>query len=255
MSEHDGDPVTSADAVRYARHIVLPEVGAGGQARLGRARVLIVGLGGLGCPAAQLLASSGIGHLWLNDFDTVDGSNLPRQILYAPSDIGKPKTEAAAARLLELNPATVIRQVRQRLDVDGFCALLDDIDVVLDGTDNFTARFAVSDACVQSRTPLVSGAAIRLEGQVAVFRNDGKGPCYRCIYDESDEWLGDCQGNGVLAPVTATIGSMMALETLKLLLGLGAEEPTLQLWDARSNDWTRVALRQNPNCVSCAASV
>ena len=243
------------DTLRYARQIVLPEVGDAGQGRLAAARVLIVGLGGLGCPAAQLLACSGVGRLWLNDFDTVDASNLPRQILYTPADVGQAKTAAAAARLLELNPATVIEQVRQRLSVAEFRELLERIDVVLDGTDNFAARFALSDACVQTRTPLVSGAAIRLEGQVAVFRNDGNGPCYRCIYDETDEWLGDCQGNGVLAPVTATIGAVMALETLKLLLGLDQREPVLQLWDARSGEWNRVALRRNPNCAACSGSV
>ncbi|HMB72597.1 MAG TPA: HesA/MoeB/ThiF family protein [Gammaproteobacteria bacterium] len=255
MSASDGERATDAQALRYARHIVLPEVGSAGQARLERARVLIVGLGGLGCPAAQLLAGSGIGRLWLNDFDTVDASNLPRQILYTPADVGKPKTEAAAARLLELNPAIVVEQIRDRASAAQLRELLGHIDVVLDGTDNFATRFAVSDACVESRTPLVSGAAIRLEGQIAVFRNDGTGPCYRCVYDEADEWLGDCQGNGVLAPVTATIGAMMALETLKLLLELDDAEPALQLWDARSGAWTRVALRRNPDCVSCGASV
>ena len=253
MAVGDENLISDADATRYARHIVLPEVGSAGQARLARASVLVVGLGGLGCPAAQLLGCSGVGRLWLNDFDTVDASNLPRQILYSAADVGKPKTAAAAARLRELNPATVIEEVRRRLSVEEIRELLGDIDVVLDGTDNFAARLAVSDACVATRTPLVSGAAIRLEGQVVVFANAGTGPCYRCLYDESDEWFGDCQGNGVLAPVTATIGAMMALEAVKLLVGLAPEPPTLQLWDARSGQWSRVALRRNPNCPVCAA--
>jgi adenylyltransferase/sulfurtransferase len=190
----------------------------------------------------------------LNDFDRVDASNLPRQPLYTPADVGRPKVEAAAECLRELNPAVHVATVDRRLSDEEMAAAFTDVDVVLDGTDNFTTRFGVSDACSATRTPLVSGAAIRLEGQVAVFRNDGTGPCYRCIYDETDEWLGDCQGNGVLAPVTATIGALMALEALKELLGLATGEPAMQLWDARSGDWTRVAIRRNPRCTHCTSS-
>ncbi len=241
------------DETRYARHIVLPEVGRDGQERLAGARVLIVGLGGLGCPAAQMLASSGIGTLCLNDFDTVDISNLPRQILYRPADAGRSKVAVAAERLEAVNPEMHIEAIDRRLDADGFAELLADVDVVLDGTDNFTARFVTSDACIAARVPLVSGAAIRLEGQVAVFLNDGRGPCYRCIYSEDDEFLGDCQGNGVLAPVTAVIGAMMALETIKVLLEMDIGPPALQLWDARAGLWSRVAIRRNPECSYCAA--
>lgn len=241
------------DETRYARHIVLPEVGRDGQEQLAKARVLIVGLGGLGCPAAQMLASSGIGTLYLNDFDSVDVSNLPRQILYRPEDAGRPKALVAAERLGKMNPQIRAEPIEARLEADGLAAMLDDIDVVLDGTDNFTTRFSVSDACVAAHVPLVSGAAIRLEGQVVVFMNDGDGPCYRCIYNEDDEWLGDCQGNGVLAPVTAVIGSMMALETIKVLLGMRSGPPALQLWDARSGAWSQVSIRRNPECSHCAA--
>jgi molybdopterin/thiamine biosynthesis adenylyltransferase len=242
----------TVDAQRYARQIVLPEVGSEGQARLAGARVLVVGLGGLGCPAAQLLATSGVGALTLNDFDTVDRSNLPRQLLYVPADVGRLKVDAAADRLCQLNPAVHIETIPRRLSSSEIVSLLDGIDAVLDGTDNFSTRFNVSDACVMTRTPLVSGAAVRLEGQVAMFRNDGAGPCYRCIYDETDEWLGDCQGNGVLAPVTATIGALMALEAMKVILALDAGPPALQLWDARSGEWSRVLIRRNENCLSCA---
>jgi molybdopterin/thiamine biosynthesis adenylyltransferase len=241
------------DEKRYARHIVLPQVGREGQQRLNDARVLIVGLGGLGCPAAQMLASSGVGSLSLNDFDTVDVSNLPRQFLFHPADAGRPKVEVAAERLKALNPAVSITPLDRRLDAKDFGALLEQIDVVLDGTDNFSTRFTVSDACVDAGVPLVSGAAIRLEGQVAVFMNDGDGPCYRCIYNDEDEFLGDCQGNGVLAPVTAVIGAAMALEAIKVLLGIRSGPPTLQLWDAVSGDWSKVAIRRNPNCAYCAA--
>lgn len=239
---------------RYARHLVLPEVGREGQQRLARSKALIVGLGGLGCPAAQLLAASGLGTLWLNDFDTVDISNLPRQILYAARDAGRAKTQVAAERLSAMNDEVSFELINRRLSsVDEFASLIENVDVVLDGTDNFAARFAVSDACVRTRTPLVSGAAIRLEGQIVVFQNDGRGPCYRCIYSEDDEWLGDCQGNGVLAPVTGVIGSMMALEAIRVLLEMpGSEDSVLRLWDARSGEWNRVAVRRNPNCSYCA---
>jgi adenylyltransferase/sulfurtransferase len=239
------------DETRYARHIVLPEFGREGQQRLSEARVLLVGLGGLGCPAAQMLASSGIGTLHLNDFDTVDVSNLPRQFLFRLEDAGRPKVEVAASRLAAMNPEVSIEIHNRRLDKAALAALLPRVDIVLDGTDNFSTRFAVSDACVDAGKPLVSGAAIRLEGQVAVFMNDGKGPCYRCIYNDEDEFLGDCQGNGVLAPVTAVIGATMALEAIKVLAGLHSGPPILQLWDAGSGEWTRVAIRRNPNCAYC----
>lgn len=239
------------DETRYARHIVLPEVGREGQQRLADSRVLIVGLGGLGCPAAQLLATSGIGALHLNDFDTVDISNLPRQLLYSSANAGQPKVQAAADTLSGLNPEIRITTIPERLESDRLIGLLADIDVVLDGTDNFATRFVVSDACIAARVPLVSGAAIRLEGQLAVFKNDGKGPCYRCVYNEDDEWIGDCQGNGVLAPVTGVIGSLMALEAMKLLLGIDTGAPALQLWDAISGEWTRVAIKRNPECGYC----
>lgn len=252
MSERRDSAAGSVDEVRYARHIVLPEVGREGQARLARARVVIVGLGGLGCPAAQLLATSGVGVLSLNDFDTVDASNLPRQLLYTPADVGRLKAEAAGDRLKQLNPEVCVETLARRLSDDEMVDAFADVDAVLDGTDNFSTRFRVSDACIATRTPLVSGAAVRLEGQIAVFRNDGTGPCYRCIYDESDEWLGDCQGNGVLAPVTATIGALMALEAMKLILGIGGGAAAMLLWDARGAEWTRVAIRRNPDCPGCA---
>lgn len=245
----------AVDTLRYARQIVLADVGEAGQQRLADARVLVVGLGGLGCPAAQLLGSSGVGHLLLNDFDTVDLSNLPRQILYVPEDAGRRKVAAASSRLRASNAQLEITELDRRLAPDDLRELLADVDVVLDGTDNFATRFVVSDACLATATPLVSGAAIRMEGQIAVFRNDGAGPCYRCVYDENDEWLGDCQGNGVLSPVTAVIGSMMALAGMRLLLDIEPAQATLQLWDARSGDWNAVALKRNPQCAACGSSV
>lgn len=237
---------------RYARQIALPDVGAEGQAKLGKSRMLIVGLGGLGCPAALYLATSGVGKLVLNDFDRVDETNLPRQILYGPGDVGQLKVEAAKARLNALNPDVEIVCVSDRLDGAALEDAIASVDVVLDGTDNFAARFAVNRACVARRVPLVSGAAVRVEGQIAVFPNRGDGPCYACLYNDEDEWLGDCQGNGVLAPVPGVIGTLMAGEALKLVLGWPSSlHDRLLLWDAKRGDWQSVALKRDPDCVVC----
>jgi adenylyltransferase/sulfurtransferase len=237
---------------RYARQIALPDVGADGQAKLSASRMLIVGLGGLGCPAALYLATSGIGRLVLNDFDRVDETNLPRQILYGPGDVGELKVEAAKARLKALNPDVEIVCLPDRLDGTALDAAVASVDVVLDGTDNFAARFAVNRACVAQRVPLVSGAAVRVEGQIAVFPNRGDGPCYACLYNDEDEWLGDCQGNGVLAPVPGVIGTLMAEEAMKLVLGWPSSlRERLLLWDAKRGDWQSVALKRDPNCVVC----
>ena len=238
---------------RYARHIVLPEVGAAGQARLAASSVLIVGLGGLGCPAAQYLASSGVGRLVLNDFDAVDVTNLPRQVLFTDADVGQTKVTAAAARLSQLNPELAIETIDQRCDSARLVSVMKHVDAVLDGTDNLATRFAVNDACVAAQVPLVSGAAIRLEGQVVTFLNrSGGGPCYRCIYSEDDEWLGDCQGSGVLAPVTGVIGALMAMEAIQVLLGKAESRANvLSLWDAKTGVWNRVAIKPSTNCPNC----
>jgi adenylyltransferase/sulfurtransferase len=245
--------MSAAQHRRYARQVALMEVGESGQARIGAGRALLVGLGGLGCPAAQFLATSGVGRLVLNDFDRVDETNLPRQILFTAADVGSLKVEAGAARLRALNPGVEIETVPERLDAARLDALVQAVDVVLDGTDNFAARFAVNRACVACGVPLVSGAAVRLEGQLAVFANRPGEPCYACLYDDEDEWLGDCQGNGVLAPVPGVIGTAMAMEALKVLLGWdSALRNRLLLWDAKRGDWQSVALRRKPDCAICA---
>lgn len=243
------------DSTRYARHIALPEIGESGQARIAAAKVLIVGLGGLGCPAAQYLATSGVGSLVLNDFDRVDESNLPRQILFRPTDVGELKVDAARAHLEALNPAVNIRRVADRLEPEALEAEIAEVSLVLDGSDNFATRLAVNRGAVRSGTPLVFGAALRFEGQVGVFLNEGQGPCYRCLYDDEDEWLGDCQGNGVLAPVPGVVGTIMAVEALKLLLGFGSLlSRRILLWDARSGDWQGVGLNVAPDCPECQAA-
>ena len=244
------------NSTRYARHIALPEIGETGQASIAAAKILIVGLGGLGCPAAQYLAASGVGSLVLNDFDRVDESNLPRQILYRPADVGELKVDVARAHLQALNPAVSIRSVADRLEPAALEAEISQASLVLDGSDNFATRMAVNRGAVRSGTPLVFGAAIRFEGQVGVFLNQGQGPCYRCLYDDEDEWLGNCQGNGVLAPVPGVVGTIMAVEALKILLGLGSLLCNrLLLWDAKSGDWQELKLKVVPDCPVCQAAV
>lgn len=237
---------------RYARQIALADFGAEGQARLGRARVLIVGMGGLGCPAALYLATSGVGRLVLNDFDSVDETNLPRQILFGPGDVGALKVDAAKRRLTAMNPAVEVLTLPERLDAAALEAAVGGVDVVLDGTDNFATRFAVNRACLARGVPLVSGAAVRVEGQIAVFTFENDGPCYGCLYGDEDEFLGDCQGNGVLAPVPGVIGTLMAEEALKLLLGWDSKlRNRLLLWDAKRGEWQSVALKRDPDCTVC----
>jgi molybdopterin-synthase adenylyltransferase len=188
----------------------------------------------------------------LNDFDRVDETNLPRQILYTAEDVGTLKVEAAAARLRALNPNVAMTTLGERLDERALAAAVAGVDVVLDGSDNFATRFAVNGACVAQHKPLVSGAAVRLEGQVAVFPNRPGEPCYSCLYGDEDEWLGDCQGNGVLAPVPGVIGTLMAIEALKLLLDWdSALHGRLLLWDAKRGGWESVALKQDPDCEVC----
>lgn len=238
---------------RYARHLALAEVGAAGQARLGATRVLVIGLGGLGCPAAQYLASSGVGTLVLNDFDRVDETNLPRQILFSDQDVGEFKVEAAGRRLSALNSAVAISCLASRLNADDLKAAVKGVDIVLDCTDNFATRLMINEACVAAAVPLVSGAALRFEGQLAVFENRADEPCYRCLYSDEDELLGDCQGNGVLAPVPGVIGTLMATEALQIAIHRhSALNGRLQLWDAKAGVWQSLAIARDPECPVCS---
>jgi adenylyltransferase/sulfurtransferase len=237
---------------RYARHITLPDVGRDGQARIEASSMLVVGLGGLGCPLAQYLAGSGVGRLVLNDFDRVDESNLPRQILFGEADVGSLKVEAAKTALLRLNSGIEIETFAERLDEAGLQRAAAGVDLVLDCTDNFGTRLAINRACVASRKPLVSGAALRFEGQIGVFGLGSDKPCYRCIYSEADELLGDCAGNGVLAPVPGVIGCLMAVEALHIAVsGQSPLSGVLQLWDAISGSWQSIKLAKDPDCPVC----
>ena len=240
--------------LRYSRQIMLPDVDLVGQEKLLAARVLIIGLGGLGSPVAMYLAAAGVGHLTLVDFDVVDLSNLQRQIAHTSARIGVNKAASAAQSVRELNPEIAIECIEQLLDEHALLDQIKQADVVVDCTDNFQTRFAVNATCVAAKVPLVSGAAIRLEGQVAVFDSrDPNGPCYRCLYEEDSDDL-TCAANGVLAPVVGIIGSVQALETIKLICGFGTNlAGRLLLLDARHSQWRELKLPKDKNCPVCAS--
>lgn len=242
--------------LRYSRQIMLPDVDIDGQEKLLAARVLIIGLGGLGSPVAMYLAAAGVGHLILADFDTVDLSNLQRQIAHTTDRIGQSKVKSAAQTLRALNPDVQITCVNEVLDADALQAQIANVDLVVDCCDNFQTRFAVNAACVAARVPLVSGAAIRLEGQVAVFDSRKPHcPCYRCLYDEESEENTSCAANGVLAPLVGIIGSMQALEAIKLIVGFGTSlAGKLLVFDARHSQWRELKLPKDPQCPVCSAS-
>jgi adenylyltransferase/sulfurtransferase len=238
---------------RDARHLALPQVGADGQQRIANGRVLLIGVGGIGCAAAAYLASSGVGHITVCDFDTVDETNLGRQVLYAQGHIGELKAEVAATRLRKINPAIAVEAISERLTGDALVAAVAAADVVLDGCDNFATRFQVNDACVAESRRLISGSAIRLEGQLAVFGPDySESPCYRCLYADADESLGDCAGNGVLAPVPGVVGTLMAVECLKFLAGIAPPAPLLRLYDGTASEFRHLGVSKRPDCPACA---
>jgi len=237
---------------RHARHLALAQVGADGQARISAASALLIGVGGIGCAAASYLVSSGVGRIILCDFDTVDETNLGRQTIYEPGDVGNEKATVAADRFAAINPDIEITAITERLNDDALADVIANIGVVLDGSDNFATRFQVNDACVAAGRCLVFGAAIRLEGQLAIFGPDfDASPCYRCLYQEKDESLESCAGNGVLAAVPGVIGTLMAVEALKYLAGLPSPRGKLRLFDAASSDFRSVAISKRSDCPAC----
>jgi molybdopterin/thiamine biosynthesis adenylyltransferase len=244
--------MTSPGLSRHARHVALAQVGADGQERIANSSALLIGVGGIGCSTASYLAASGVGQLVLCDFDTIDATNLGRQILYGPDDVGQPKAEVAARRLTVINPDIGITAITQRLDDTELAEAVAQADVVLDGSDNFSTRFQVNDACVAAETCLITGAAIRLEGQVTEFGPDYEtSPCYRCLYKEADESLENCAGNGVLSPVPGAIGALMAVEALKFLAGISSRRGVLRLFDAVNGEFRAVAVNKRPDCPAC----
>lgn len=249
----DVERLNDAERQRYARHLVMPEVGADGQRRLKSARVLIVGAGGLGSPAALYLAAAGVGTIGLVDFDRVEESNLQRQVLYSESDVGRSKLEAAAERLRAANSHVTIVTHEARLSATNAGALLREYDTVIDGTDNFATRYLVNDACVLLRKPNVYGSIFRFEGQMAVFAAPG-GPCYRCLHPEPPPpgLVPNCAEGGVLGVLPGVVGTIQATEALKLILGKGETlVGRFLIFDALRMRFRELRLPRDPECPAC----
>jgi molybdopterin/thiamine biosynthesis adenylyltransferase len=246
--------VNDDQLLRYSRHILLDDVGIEGQQRLVDSHVLIVGAGGLGSPVAMYLAASGVGHITIADHDVVDLTNLQRQIAHTTSRVGHPKVESAAQAMLALNPEVRVTALANKLDAAQLNAIVPTVTVVVDCCDNFETRQAVNAACVKHKVPLVSGAAIRMDGQLAVYdARDDKSPCYACIFppDQAPEEV-RCATMGVLAPLVGVIGTMQAMETVKLITGIGSRlTGRLQMLDGRGMEWSEVRLQRNVLCPVC----
>lgn len=241
------------DLLRYSRHLLLDEIGIEGQQKLLDAAVLVIGCGGLGAAALPFLAAAGVGRLMIADDDTIDDTNLQRQTAFCEADIGQSKAEVLQGRLNALNSRTQISALNERLSEARLLELVQSVDLVLDCCDNFATRQAVNRACVAARTPLVSGAAVRFEGQIAVYRPDLPGtPCYACLFDGESANDGACAVFGVFSPLVGIIGTTQAAEALKLLMGIGANASgELLLYDALANEWQRLAFDKNPACRVC----
>ncbi|MEM7193849.1 MAG: HesA/MoeB/ThiF family protein [Pseudomonadota bacterium] len=246
--------MTAADLERrYGRQIKLPNVGHAGQQALADSRVLIVGIGGLGSPVALYLAAAGIGKLILVDFDRVEESNLQRQIAHHFDDIGALKAESAAAKLRAINPDLQIDTRDYSMDREDFLEVCADVDLIVDCTDNFPSRFDLNDVSVELKIPLVSGAAIRWEGQVTAFNpNVSDSPCYQCLYPDRDIEGVTCAMEGVISPLVGVIGTMQALESVNILLGRDVLCGSVWLFDAERMDWRRIKLPKNPMCPACS---
>jgi molybdopterin/thiamine biosynthesis adenylyltransferase len=249
--------VNDDQLLRYSRHILLDEVGIEGQQRLVDSHVLVVGAGGLGSPVALYLAASGVGHITIADHDAVDLTNLQRQIAHSTARIGQPKVDSASQAMLALNPEVRVTALAHKLDAIQLNALVPTVQVVVDCCDNFETRQAVNAACVKHKVPLVSGAAIRMDGQLAVYdARDDASPCYACIFPptEAPEEV-RCATMGVLAPLVGVIGTMQAMETVKLITGMGSRlTGRLQMLDGRDMAWSDVRLQRHVNCQVCGTN-
>jgi molybdopterin/thiamine biosynthesis adenylyltransferase/rhodanese-related sulfurtransferase len=245
--------LTKEEVMRYSRHLIMPEVGMEGQLKIKAAKVLCIGTGGLGAPLGLYLAAAGVGRIGLVDFDVVDTTNLQRQVLFGTSDVGQPKTAAAANRLRNLNPDIRVDTYETQLTSANALELFKDYDIIVDGTDNFPTRYLVNDACVITGKPNVYGSIFRFEGQITVFGHPG-GPCYRCLYPEPPPpgLVPSCAEGGVLGVLPGIVGTIQAAETLKLIIGKG--EPLigrLLLFDALAMKFRELKLRKNPDCPVC----
>jgi adenylyltransferase/sulfurtransferase len=247
------DELTIDEVRRYSRHLIIPEVGMAGQKRLKNAKVLVIGAGGLGSPALLYLAAAGVGTLGIVEFDTVDESNLQRQIIHGQSDIGRPKSESAAASVREINPYVNVVIHDTALDRDNVKEIFSQYDLIVDGTDNFATRYLVNDAAVLLNKPYVWGSIYRFDGQASVFWSE-HGPCYRCLYPEPPPpgMVPSCAEGGVLGVLCASIGSIQVNEAIKLLAGIG--EPLvgrLMIYDALEMQYRQVKVRKDPDCAVC----
>lgn len=245
-------PLNHQQSMRYARHVMLPAVDFIGQERMLAARVLVVGVGGLGCAVAPYLASSGVGTLYLADHDSIDESNLQRQTLFRESDVGANKAETAAITLKQLNSTIQIHALTQKITTTTILKLLSQVDLIIDCSDNLATRNLLNEACFSAKKPLVSGAAIRMEGQISVFPMQPNTPCYQCYSHLIGEQHLSCMEAGVLAPVVGVIGAMQAVEALKIITGVGESlAGTLLLYDAANASWQRLKLPKRSNCPVC----
>ncbi len=246
--------LTDESVERFSRQLLLPEIGGEGQKKLAAAKVLLVGVGGLGCPAALYLSAAGVGTLGLVDNDPVELSNLHRQILHHTSDIGRPKVLSAKAKLTAINPQTQVAVHRQRLTPENAAELIRPYDVVLDGSDNFDTRYLVNDTCVALNKPLVSGAVLQWEGQVTTVL-PGVGHCYRCLFPDPPEadCVRSCSEAGIVGPVAGVIGSLMAVETLKVILQRPTLVNRLALFNFLTMSFRTVPAHRHPTCSACAA--
>ena len=246
--------MNDADLLRYSRHILLPQIDLEGQERLLRSHVAVIGIGGLGSPVALYLAAAGVGHLTLVDHDHVDLGNLQRQIVHGERDIDENKTMSAKARLTSINSNTLIETRPSKLSEEELFSLSDSASVVVDCTDNFETRHLVNRACLASKTPLVSAAAIRFEGQMMVWDpsvNDS--PCYACLYPVDQPIEINCATTGVAAPLVGVMGSLQAMETIKIVLGIAREHTgRLTTYDGLYNDWQTFRFKKNPHCPACS---
>ena len=240
------------ELLRYSRQIMLPQVDIEGQQKLIDSTALIIGMGGLGSPSALYLAAAGVGHLIIADFDQVELSNLQRQIIHHTDDIGKDKVDSAKEKLLAINPNIQVDVVKQLSD-DNLGSLINQADVILDGTDNFKSRFAINKASVENKKPLVSAAVIRFEGQLCVFKGyESDQPCYQCLYSEEGSGRENCVENGVLAPVAGLLGSLQALQAIKVILSLGEQlNGELMLIDALDLSFRKVKIGKDSKCPIC----
>jgi len=238
--------------LHYSRQIMLPEIGIEGQQRLHKSSILLIGVGGLGSPVAMYLAAAGIGKITLVDFDTVDLSNLQRQIIHKIKNIGKFKVKSAKKALQKLNPDCEVSTIQELLNDKQMRAEIKQHDVIIDATDNFATRFLINKLCVKEKKPLVSGAAIRWEGQITTFLNDNKSACYNCLYGSDGEDEESCTENGVIAPVVGIIGSMQATEAIKLITGAGKTlNNRLLILDALKMEWKSMKIKPDPKCPVC----